>query len=496
MSLTFFNWAKKNLDFQPDLKSQCKLTHLLVGYGQAELAKPILDSIILDYPLGRIVSCFHKVANFETCSPVLCSVLEGYCRRGLFLEALEVYWKAKKLGTGTVSVYSCNALLSLLQDKNEVRLAWCFYGSMIRNGVSENQFTWSVVARILCKDGKFERICRILDMGICNPSVYSLIIQNYSERGKFDATFDYVAQMHDKKLDPSFSIYSSILDAACKYQDEKVINVVMAVMKDKGYLPKGLILEYDSIIQKVADLGKTYAAGLLFDRACAEKVELLDATYGCMLRALSNDGRMKDASRMYGIVRERKMVVKDSCYYAFVNGLCTQTPSKEIHDLLKDVIGKGFDPCVAQLSEHIKAQCEHCRWKEAEELLILILDKGLLPDADCCCSLVKYYCSRRQIDSAIMLHNKMKMLGGNFDIPSYNTLLNKLFKESRVEEALEVFDYMTMHKIFSTESFAIMIRELCYLKEFRKAMKLHDEMLRLGLKPNGRTYKRLISGFG
>lgn len=219
-------------------------------------------------------------------------------------------------------------------------------------------------------------------------------------------------------------------------------------------------------------------------------------TYGCMLRALSNDGRIKDATEIYGIVRERKMVLKGSCYYAFVNGLCKQTPSEETHELLKDVIGIGYHPSVAELSEHIKAQCEQYRWKEAEELLYLILDKGLVPDPFCCCSLVKYYCSRRQIDSAIVLHDKMKMLGGNFDIPSYNILLNELFKQSRIEEALEVFDYMRIRKIFSTESFAIMIRELCYVKELRKAMKLHDEMLKLGLKPNGRTYKRLISGFG
>ncbi|KAL3519521.1 hypothetical protein ACH5RR_017670 [Cinchona calisaya] len=498
ISLNFFNFAKKNLDFQPDLKSHCRLTHLLIGSGLSRQAKPILDSIIQAYPLGQIVSSFYKVAGFDTFPPVFCSVLEGYCHRGLFLEALEVYKKGKELGGNCVfSVFVCNRLLNLLQEKNEVRLAWCFYGSMTRNGVLGNQFTWSIIAKILHKDGKFERIGRILEMGICNSLLYSLIIQNYSEKGNFDSAFRYVAQMYDKMLDPSFSIYGSILNGACKYQDEKVIEMVTGTMIEKGYIPKGVVmLEYDSIIQKLSDLGKTYAAGLFFDRACGEKVELQDATYGCMLRALSDNGRMKDATEIYSIVCERKMVVKDSCYFAFVNGLCKQTPSEEIHELLKDVIVNGFHPSVEDLSEYIKAQCEQCRWKEAEDLFNLILDKGLVPDPFCCCSLVKYYCSRRQVDSAILLHDKLKMLRGSFDIPTYNVLLNKLFKHSKVEEAIEMFDYMTIRKLFSSESFAIMIRELCYAKELRKAMKLHDVMLKLGLKPNGRTYKRLISGFG
>ncbi|CAI9115074.1 OLC1v1015908C1 [Oldenlandia corymbosa var. corymbosa] len=33
ISPELYNWARKNLHFEPDLKSQCKLTHLLYGPG-------------------------------------------------------------------------------------------------------------------------------------------------------------------------------------------------------------------------------------------------------------------------------------------------------------------------------------------------------------------------------------------------------------------------------------------------------------------------------
>ena len=39
---------------------------------------------------------------------------------------------------------------------------------MLRNGVVADRFTWSIIGRMLCKDGKFERIIRILEMGMKN----------------------------------------------------------------------------------------------------------------------------------------------------------------------------------------------------------------------------------------------------------------------------------------------------------------------------------------
>jgi len=47
----------------------------------------------------------------------------------------------------------------------------------------------------------------------------------------------------------------------------------------------------------------------------------------------------------------------------------------------------------------------------------------------------------------------------------------------------------------NSKSFTIMIQGLCRVKEMKKAMRSHDEMLRLGLKPDLVTYKRLILGF-
>lgn len=204
---------------------------------------------------------------------------------------------------------------------------------------------------------------------------------------------------------------------------------------------------------------------------------------------------MKEAIGIYREMLERDIQVNDNCYNALVKVLCKEDPSKEISGLLKDIIGRGFNPCALDLSTFVTSQCSKGRWREVEELLNAILEKGFLPNSSCCSSLVKHYCRSGQIDSAIALHNKMVKLKGIFDLTAYDVLLDGLIKERRVEEGVGVFDYMRAQKLLSSASFSTIISGLCHEKELRRAMKIHDEMIKLGLKPDVKTYKHLISSF-
>ncbi|KAH0697234.1 hypothetical protein KY289_014716 [Solanum tuberosum] len=452
VSLRFFDYAKNNFGFQPDAKVLCTLVYILLGSGLSKPAKPILDTLIQTYPPAQIVGFLIqslKAGEIHIQSSVLSSVLECYCSKGLFLEALQ-----------------------------------------------ENVVTWSLIAQMLCKDGKFEQIVPILDKGICSPLIYNILIDCYSERGNFEAAFGYLNDMFSKCIDPTFNTFSSILDGACKYQNAEVIESVMSSMVKKGHIPKVVLPVYDSVIRKFSDMGKAYAAELFFGEAYEKRIKLQDNTYGSMLRAFSKEGKAEDAIWMYNIILEKKIFISDKCYSAFMSVLCSENPSEEVSSLLKDLIGRGFVPPVSQVSKFIVSQCEKHKWKEAEELLNVIFQRGLQFESFCCCSLVRHYCFSRRIDSAISLHTELERLGVALDVETYGLLLDRLFKSRRREEALKIFDYMRTHDMLSSGSFSIMIRGLCQEQEFRKAMRLHDDMLKLGFKPDKKAYKRLISGFG
>lgn len=437
----------------------------------------------------------RKDAESQNISPVLNSVIECYCSKQMHLESLEVYQKANGYGVG-LSVDACKALLGLLGEKDELKLAWCYYASVIRNGISGDQFKWPVIARILHKDGKFERICTVFDVGLFTPEMFDLVIDGYSKGRDFEAAFDYLNKMCSREIKPSFSAYGSMLDGACRHQDREVLDTVLSLMVERRHIAEPHACDYDLIIKKLCDEGKTYAMDLFFKRACEEKIELQQATYEGMLMALlAEEGRVEDAINLYNIMQEKNILLNEKSYNEFVIVLCKENPSQKVTKLLVDIISRGFISMAKELSEYIGKQCAQGRWREAERLLSIVLDQGCLLDSHCCGSFVKRYCSSRRIDRAITLHIKLEELKGTLDTAIYNVLLAALYRHNRVEEAIKVFDYMKMCKMLDGESFSHMITGLCHVKELRKAMKLHDEMLDLGLKPDQRTYKRLISGF-
>ncbi|PPR99563.1 hypothetical protein GOBAR_AA21129 [Gossypium barbadense] len=223
---------------------------------------------------------------------------------------------------------------------------------------------------------------------------------------------------------------------------------------------------------------------MMFKKACGKNIRLQDETYGSLLKAMSQVGRIDEAINMYQTMLKRGIKVKDSCYCAFANVLCKEDQSGDGYGLLVNIMKQGHHPCPSQLSKYIASLCRRKKWKKAEELLNLMLKKGLLPDSVPCCLLMEYYCFNREMDKVVALHYEMVKVEGSLDVTTYNTILEGLWREKKAEEAVGVFDYMTGLNLVNSASFTIMICELCRMKEMRKAMKIHDEMLKMGFKPD------------
>lgn len=494
ISLSFFHWVSTHIGFQPDLAAHSQIIRITIQSGLFLPAKHILEGLIQTHTVSALVDSLSRACRgkHSESSAVLGFVLECYSNKGLFIEASKVF-RVITIHGHMPSVHSCNALLDSLLRENEIKLALCVCGALIRNRVLPDYVR---VAQILCANGKLERVVRLLDLGIvCNALIYKLVILCYCESRQFSTAFLYLNEMCNRDLEPDFVTYISILDSACKYGNDEVIQMVMDFMVGKALLPNLPSSEYNSIIQKICNLEKTHAAQMFFNRARDEKIELDNATYGCMLRALATKGRVEEATRVHLMILENGVTVKDRCYHAFVNALCGEDASEEVSTLVGEIIGKGFTPSGLKLSKFVTSLCKNFRWREADDLLNVVIEKGLLPDSFCCSALVEHYCRSRQIDSAIALHDKIKKVQGSLDVATYHVLLNGLFIEKRIEDAVSVFDCMRSQNLLSSRSFTIMVSGMCREMKLRKAMKFHDEMLKMGLKPDPATYRRLISGF-
>ncbi|KAF6162962.1 hypothetical protein GIB67_021111 [Kingdonia uniflora] len=444
---------------------------------------------------SRVLDSLINGSEFHHQSFISSFVLECYVAKGLVYDGLVLFSKIRS-NRYKAETRGCIALLDALQLKGEVKMGWCFCGAIVRYGVFLDSGLVSVIARLLCKHGKVENAAGLLKSGVCSSRViYGLVIDCYCKKGDFTAAVELLSDMYSKRLSPDFDIYSSMLDGACRFRNSRFVEMMVDDMFAKGFLPDTCFLDYNMIIEKLCKLRKTYAAEMFFERALVENSCLRHALYGSMLLALCKEAQVKEAMTMYKRIRLMGITFNVSCYFAFASILCNQEPSLEVERLLTDLIERGFLPSVSDLSKFLATQCNQGRWKQAEGLINIITEKGILPDFLCCCSLVEHYCSNKQIDLAVGLHDKMEKLGGTLDVVTYNGLLIGLFKGTMIEETIRVFDYMRKHNIGSSVSYSIMITGLCHAKEMRKAMKFHDEMLEMRLKPNEATYKRLVGRF-
>lgn len=410
-------------------------------------------------------------------------------------EICEISWRCWDWILQVDEVSCLNAMLDLLDHAGEFRLAYCLYGSMIRNRIQLNMNTWTVIARILCKNGKFEKVVRLLGSGVCNSEIFDLVIDGYSRIGNFGAAIDQVNEMCKRNLEPGFYTYGSILDGACDFGDTNVIDTVICAMRERRLLPDDLSLEYDHVIRKFCDMGKPYAAEFFLNRAQDEGVGLEEATFGSMLRAFCKGERLDEAIGLYQIISKQNVVLKKSSYKELAESLCKGTPSGNLNQLLIHLIVKGYIPSSSGISKFIMKLGRKENWNEAETLLNLMYQEDMFPDSACCCLLVKHYCSSGQIDSALLLHRKLGNSEMIWNVTSYNVLLRKLFTEERVDEALKIYECMRSNNILNRASCLVMICGLAQVKKMRKAMQVHDDMLKMGLKPSSKTYKSLISVF-
>uniref|UniRef100_A0A1J3EQJ6 Pentatricopeptide repeat-containing protein n=1 Tax=Noccaea caerulescens TaxID=107243 RepID=A0A1J3EQJ6_NOCCA len=500
-ALDFFDWAQTHLRFEPDLKSHCRVIEVASESGLLERAETLLRPLVGTHSASMIVGSMHRWFEGEVSLSISLSlVLECYALKGCYQNGLEVFGLMRRLRLSP-SLRAYNSLLDSLVKENQFSVALCLYSAMVRDEVVSDVLTWDLVAQILCEKGKSKSVVKLMETGVESCKIYTNLVECYSRNGEFDAVFRLIHEMDEKKLELSFCSYGCVLDDACRYGDAEVIDKVLGLMVEKKFLTLDDSAVNDQIIERLCDMGKTFASEMLFRRACnGGTVRLRDLTYGCMLKAMSREGRTKEAVDVYRLIcRKGVTLLDESCYKEFANVLCRDddSSSEEEGELLVDVIKRGFVPCTQKLSEVLASMCRKRRWNQAEKLLDSVMEMEVYFDSFSCGLLMERYCRSGRLEKAMVLHEKIKKMKGSLDVNAYNAVLDRLMMRERemVEEAVGVFEYMKEMDAVNSKSFVIMIHGLCRVKEMKKAMGCHDEMLKLGLKPVLVTYKRLISCF-
>lgn len=143
----------------------------------------------------------------------------------------------------------------------------------------------------------------------------------------------------------------------------------------------------------------------------------------------------------------------------------------------------------------VKLLCEHGYAFQAEKL-VNNWAKTIFPNQEMCYDLIKGWCVDRRPDNAIRLMEEMVRGGFEMQTPAYNAILDSVCKLCRKKDPLEM--QREAEKVLvemekkgvarDTETFSVIIRNLCKIRKTEDAMKVFGRMGEWGCSPDGEMY--------
>ncbi|KAG4179789.1 hypothetical protein ERO13_A10G126675v2, partial [Gossypium hirsutum] len=188
-----------------------------------------------------------------------------------------------------------------------------------------------------------------------------------------------------------------------------------------------------------------------------------------LISALCKDGKIQEAISVFDLMTQRGIrpdvityTTLIHAFYSIIDILCKEGESSKAIEILKLMTRKGF--------------CHSGQWEEVTSLLNRIMN-GVHPNLVTFNSLINALCKENRIEEAITMLNLMSQ--GRF---TFNSLINALCKEKRTEEAITMLELLSQRgvKLYGV-TYNIMIRLYCGQREMNKAKDAFDSMGTRGL---------------
>ncbi|XP_066350139.1 LOW QUALITY PROTEIN: pentatricopeptide repeat-containing protein At2g06000-like [Miscanthus floridulus] len=154
-------------------------------------------------------------------------------------------------------------------------------------------------------------------------------------------------------------------------------------------------------------------------------------------------------------------------------------------------------PSEQSYSHVIALLCRSGRHRDALKLFDQMTDQsGYLPDA-AFFSFVSGSCTNAGLlDAAATLLTKGSQFGCRIEPYAYNNLLNSLIARGRAQDAVALFESWVQDGLYSPDawSFNVVIKGVCRVGNFQKALELVERMTEFGCSPDTITHNILIDG--
>ncbi|KAL2922515.1 hypothetical protein RDABS01_014006 [Bienertia sinuspersici] len=442
-----------------------------------------LNNLVVDMILKESSGfdlCWDTLEELKKCeinipSEVFFLLISCYWKVGKAEKAVESFGKMKDFNCKP-NVYTYNAILYIMVQKQVLLLALCVYNQMLKLNCSPNVATYSILIDCLCKSGRIEDALTLFD------------------------------EMTQSGISPNNITYTTVLSGLCIANRIYDAQVLLNKMTNSGCPPDSITC--NAMLSGVCKAGKIDDALRLLKYFENQGYTPGINSYSCLIDGLFKAGRRQEANLWYHKLREANITPDLVLYTIMIRGFSAAGKVKDAWNLVKEMTERGVVPDTQCYNTLIKGFCDMGLLEDAQSLKLEISENNCFPSTCTYTILICGFCRNGMLGEAKQIFEEMEKAGCFPSVVTFNALIDGLCKSGELEEARLMFYKMEIgrnpslflrlsqgtDRALDKESLQNLIARLCdsglYLKAYRLLTKLADN----GVLPNTTTYNILING--
>ncbi|KAF8397164.1 hypothetical protein HHK36_016071 [Tetracentron sinense] len=367
--------------------------------------------------LPTVLDRLQKIEKFEPPEHIFVNLIRIYGDANMLQDAIDIFFRISKFRC-TPSVYSLNALLSILCKKRE--------------GLQ-------LVPQILLKSQ---------EMNIrLEESSFRILIRTLCKTKKVGHAIEILNQMPHHGFSPDVGMYSIILSAMCENGDLDAVEVMgfLEEMRNAGFSPNGM--DYGNVIRFLVKEEMGMDALDVLDQMKIDGIKPDIVCYTMVLDGIILAGDFRKAEEMFDEILVLGLVPDVYTYNVYINGLCKQNNVEAGFKILACMEELGCKPDVVNYNTLLGALCKVGEVWRGRELVREMGLKGVPGNLSTCRIMIDGFVSKGEIVEACRLLEEMLGRGFVPQSSTFDEMICGLCKSGLVFKALELLKEMVSKSI-------------------------------------------------
>ncbi|TKY69102.1 Pentatricopeptide repeat-containing protein mitochondrial [Spatholobus suberectus] len=460
-ALGFFHWAaKRHNTFQHTTRSYCIAIHVLLGANLLTDARALLQSL----PKRNIQPRAVVDSLLDTCHVVASTsralavnlLIQTYAKAKLTDVAFDVCRYVEERGF-SASVVSFNALLHAVQRSEKCGFVWEVYEYMIRRRTYPNAASLRIMVDAMCKEGELQKSVDTLD------------------RIMLKRTF------RSPSMIVNCGLMLRILERRHVAESESDAVVLLRRLLQKNLLNETVV--YSLIVQAKVVFGDLDSAWGFYREMVRTGFEGNAFVYTSFIGAFCRGGRVGEA---IGLLREMEgkglEPYGETFEHIVVGSAADSARLEECVRVFEEMVRVGFVPGCLVFNKVVERMCEGGYVEKANEMLSVLLDRGILPDDVTYCLLMQGYAEKEEVEEVLKLYYEMEYRCVSPGLAVFVTIVRCLCRCGKVEDGERYLRIMKGRLVTPDMSvYEVLIDGYMKKGDSARALRLRNEMASLEL---------------